>query len=152
LAALIAASVRSRPTPKPRWLGSTYSRFISHSPGGERPDADAASRLAVTFGVEQATGGSGIGARQRSHFLLETLERQIDAQPGGVVAEELANVFDGGGVVGGEVTQRWWSWSSRTLARGKIGWKWCCAGARGALALPAAGVTRCVCASKRVGE
>jgi hypothetical protein len=99
-------------------------------PGRERSDADAAGRLAVVFGVEQASLGCGIGARQRRHLLFEVLKTQIDAEPGGVVAEELANPFELARVVGGEGAQgidhgRWIQagkdWRSGAAVRGGVG-------------------------------
>ena len=68
----------------------------------EGADADAAGRPAIDFGKEQAALRRRIGAGQRGHFLVEILEGQIDAEPGRVVAEELADLLEGFAVVGGK--------------------------------------------------
>jgi hypothetical protein len=70
--------------------------------GGKGANRDATRRLAIVFSIEEATARWRIGARQRSHFVVETLKGQVDAEPGRIVAEELADVVDGGRVVGGE--------------------------------------------------
>ena len=63
---------------------------------------DATGWPAVNFGEEQPALWGSIGTGQRSHFLVKILIRQIDAEPGRIVAEILANVLKGFAVVGGE--------------------------------------------------
>jgi hypothetical protein len=62
--------------------------------GGHGADADAARGQFVPFGIEQTTLGRHVFAGEAGHFGFEILETQIESKTRGIVAEELANLFD----------------------------------------------------------
>jgi hypothetical protein len=77
---------------------------------GQRPDADAAGAAFFTIcldhGIEQAALGRRVAPGQRRHFLVEVLVAQVDTEPGRIVAEELAHLFQFGDMFGAKHANR----------------------------------------------